>query len=468
MGARRRASGWAIPCVVVACVLGVIGVARVTGPARFDGAAELQRLRAAGGPGDPSAENGWPALVAIGKEIDQVAFRISRREEALDVAQIRAGGPEPEDWVRHLLVAPSWGDQSVRHQRLRREAIDAVVAAGIIERLVAASAAGRFEAVLQDPGKGSGDFDAVANPQRGRVWASFMALGAAAEDAVVRGEWERAAELARAWCAVADAMGRQPGAGSWNDAAQFERIIGMLVLRAVWEGGAESVPVCEALQDAWRGRATERLAFGLDGYRVELRVQVEKVTAKRGESGRGALEIALPGVGFDPSRARAEVDEAWQAALRMRGSSAQEIDRMRRAHRNDESNPITSYDSVGERTAEFFRMVQEARAVECRTAASRIVMGLAAYAARHGAPPRSLGMLVPEFLPSVPSDPFAADEAFRYIAGPTMRDVVLYSVGVDGDDDGGQRGDSWVSGFEWPGWAVDAVIWPPWDVGSDE
>ena len=45
--------------------------------------------------------------------------------------------------------------------------------------------------------------------------------------------------------------------------------------------------------------------------------------------------------------------------------------------------------------------------------------------------------LVPDYLPSVPEDPFAADEAkIRYVGGSDR--WLLYSVFVDGIDNGGE------------------------------
>jgi hypothetical protein len=58
------------------------------------------------------------------------------------------------------------------------------------------------------------------------------------------------------------------------------------------------------------------------------------------------------------------------------------------------------------------------------------------YQHGHGELPKSLAQLVPEYLPEVPRDPFSAlRDSIRYrIEGDA---VVLYSVGMDGHDDGG-------------------------------
>ena len=56
----------------------------------------------------------------------------------------------------------------------------------------------------------------------------------------------------------------------------------------------------------------------------------------------------------------------------------------------------------------------------------------------HGGRPETLALLVPDYLPSVPIDPFAADGAEIGYVRESGRDR-LYSVGRDGLDDGGER-----------------------------
>jgi hypothetical protein len=58
-----------------------------------------------------------------------------------------------------------------------------------------------------------------------------------------------------------------------------------------------------------------------------------------------------------------------------------------------------------------------------------------AYQVRYGAAPASAQALVPEYLPSVPRDPFADRPLVYRRAG---RGAVVYSRGPDGDDDGGK------------------------------
>ncbi len=61
---------------------------------------------------------------------------------------------------------------------------------------------------------------------------------------------------------------------------------------------------------------------------------------------------------------------------------------------------------------------------------------LQAYRAEHGVYPATLAMLLPAYLPKIPSDPCAHRAELRYkLHGEKY---LLYSIGPDGKDDGGR------------------------------
>ncbi|MCH7792905.1 MAG: hypothetical protein IID31_11590 [Planctomycetes bacterium] len=73
---------------------------------------------------------------------------------------------------------------------------------------------------------------------------------------------------------------------------------------------------------------------------------------------------------------------------------------------------------------------------------TRTMVAIELHNARHGGYPDALEDLVPEFLPTLPTDPFAVDGRFIYrTLDPTSdefgRSYTLYSVGADQTDDGG-------------------------------
>ena len=87
--------------------------------------------------------------------------------------------------------------------------------------------------------------------------------------------------------------------------------------------------------------------------------------------------------------------------------------------------------SAGSRT---FTQFYEALATR-RIAA--VIIAVQLYRAEHGnGYPVSLAQLVPDYLPSVPIDPMAGDgRPLGY--HPNTKPAVVYSVGVNGIDDGG-------------------------------
>ena len=78
------------------------------------------------------------------------------------------------------------------------------------------------------------------------------------------------------------------------------------------------------------------------------------------------------------------------------------------------------------------------------------------YQLRHGAPPPSLEALTPEFLPALPYDPMSG-KALCYRLEPNGG-FLLYSVGEDGKDDGGDPGAA--SGNTYGLWEGRDAVWP--------
>jgi hypothetical protein len=70
---------------------------------------------------------------------------------------------------------------------------------------------------------------------------------------------------------------------------------------------------------------------------------------------------------------------------------------------------------------------------------TEVALALAGYRADHGRYPESLEQLVPDYLEQVPLD-FFAEDALRY--QPSVQDYVLYSVGLNCEDEEGRTYDS--------------------------
>ena len=76
-------------------------------------------------------------------------------------------------------------------------------------------------------------------------------------------------------------------------------------------------------------------------------------------------------------------------------------------------------------------------------AGTRLLLAIELHRVQTGAYPAALADLVPSILSGIPTDPFASDGRFIYTrvdptADPFGRSYLLYSVGHDGTDDGGQ------------------------------
>jgi len=80
------------------------------------------------------------------------------------------------------------------------------------------------------------------------------------------------------------------------------------------------------------------------------------------------------------------------------------------------------------------------------------------YTLRHGRVPDSLSALVPEFLPSVPVD-YMDGKPVRYRLNPDGS-TVLYSVGEDGTDGGGDAGVKADAGSGRSIWDRKDCVWP--------
>ncbi len=90
----------------------------------------------------------------------------------------------------------------------------------------------------------------------------------------------------------------------------------------------------------------------------------------------------------------------------------------------------------------MLRRLRASTGIETSAAVSlnlaRLSLALAGYRARHGKYPAELKDLAPEWLAKIPLDGFS-DAAFHY--QPRDDGYLLYSIGANGNDDGGASAD---------------------------
>jgi len=93
-----------------------------------------------------------------------------------------------------------------------------------------------------------------------------------------------------------------------------------------------------------------------------------------------------------------------------------------------------------------YSVIEGEDALRARLRAARIALALEAFHLAHGVYPPTLGSLAPDFIDAVPNDPLAPDGSFRFEATESGTDYMLYTVGADGQDDGGRE---MVGNYRW-------------------
>lgn len=114
----------------------------------------------------------------------------------------------------------------------------------------------------------------------------------------------------------------------------------------------------------------------------------------------------------------------------------QQIAAARRPYAARSTAPMPAQDLVNEILVPMFSNTRfiEVKA-DTENALLVTTLALRAYQLDHGTYPPNLASLAPNYLPSVPSDPFALSGLLRYQQAGAK--YLLYSVGPDGKDDGG-------------------------------
>lgn len=178
--------------------------------------------------------------------------------------------------------------------------------------------------------------------------------------------------------------------------------------------------------------------------------------------------MELPRSSLSRERMIRLVDEAYADSMRLQHEPPRVIREEIRRLRGS-SQAWKDRDRYDEGWAAMFRGILEMSsqlAVDLR--GSALALEIVLHAHRTGAPPASLDALDLEVLTEMPHDPYAADGRFVYCSGPTLRECRLYSVGLDGRDDGGvTHAKGRHAALNPTGAGHDFVIWPPACGGSN-
>lgn len=166
---------------------------------------------------------------------------------------------------------------------------------------------------------------------------------------------------------------------------------------------------------------------------------VGALTGRRGPIGAAAMNSVA-----SPIFPLLRLDAVYMLDWTTRYAAAAATDVWPQAQRIMPSNPTfgSRYDRLVRHPLSSFLLPSLSRTVELhlRGLAQRRMAGLALalrlYQLDYGDFPETLDLLVPEYIPTIPPDPFRADGGpFGYL--PHDAEPRLYSIGSDGVDDGG-------------------------------
>lgn len=414
---------------------------------RTDYAAEIARVVRESQGADADAANGWGAFEAAMRLPGRIAKEIEDRERRVDEERWKQG-PDPEEWM-----GSSEAFFTRQHGLTGR---DTMVREEFWQRVEAAD----LDAAVRD----ARAFTVFVRPREDRIGDVFEREGESASvtaDAVATyglvGDARVFARMQAERVLRAAEVGDWSGAKARMDDAVFASrimlaqadLLSALVGMAM-HGVMESAAV--RILATMDGVPPEFVLEILDVFGSAPEVDVEAMVAvsqlevremreslyremKRHVVGTGRLAVwRVTG----RMREQGELIETCGEYLRnLSGAPVPEIDEWIETWRIQCSAMGSVEGLVADAALWPAQMVRSAEIGRARSEAFCVIAALWAYARVHGAPPKSMEMLVPEFLEAAPKDVYAPGSAIRYIAGPTMQDVVLYSVGEDGVDDGG-------------------------------
>ena len=436
--------------VVVATVCaGAMWFLGATAPvgSRTDYAAEIARVARESQGAHADVANGWEAFEAALGIPGRIAKEIEDRERRVDEERWRQG-PDPEEWM-----GSSEAFFTRQHGLTAR---DAMVREEFWQRVEAAD--------LDASVRGARAFTVFVRPREDRIGDVFEREGESASvTADVVATYGLAGD-ARVFARVqAERMLRAAEAGDWAGAsarmedavfasrimlAQSDLLSGLvgMAMHGVMESAA--IRIMATMDDVPPEFVLEMLdVFGsAPEVDVEAMVAVSQLEVremreslyremKRHVVGTGRLAVwRVTG----RMREQGELIETCGEYLRnLSGAPVPEIDEWIETWKMQCAAMGSVEGLFADVSLQPASVVRQVELAGSRGEAFCVIAALWAYARVHGAPPKSMEMLVPEFLEAAPEDVYAPGSAIRYIAGTTMRDVVLYSVGEDGVDDGG-------------------------------
>lgn len=417
---------------------------------------------------DPRAPNGYDAMLRISAILDELDR---------DFAE-RYGGPDkkPEDWPESVgypidfdaLARPDTPEES---KRITREYMARIEASGIPAELRAIVSSEtyyhpRHEGPLIEMTRG--------DLATGRKLMRYMRERA--RDALRLGEWDRCVEFALDIRGLGRTVGREPIWITQMVGLNMELAACGLLLDLAMEDVEPRVlaVVSDRIADE---RNPKWIIDSIEGEQLFFLEIVQRTHDQHGKFVPAQLdkmspageELRLEGVPVIQMPLRHQT-EAMGVELFKSLSKLMERPRHARPRHADGAIDL----QVKVPRAYFFAAafaVSKDSLTACnyhdtyqlRFRATRLIIALERCRLAHGRYPEKLDELVPEFLPGVPEDPYSA-QGFVYKRGddPAAKgSYTLYSVGDDGEDNGGQRAEHEHDALVPAGKGTDFVFMPP-------
>ncbi|MBL8762053.1 MAG: hypothetical protein JNL50_12205 [Phycisphaerae bacterium] len=416
---------------------------------------------------DPTAPNGYDAMMRISAILDE----LNR-----DFAE-RYGGPDkkPEDWPESVgypidfdaLTRPDTPEES---KRITREYMARIEASGIPAEL-----RGLRDCRLFVRPKANGALIDVIRDEVGRGRKLVRYLKAHSADAAARGDWDAIVQHVADVRAIASALGREPVLISHFVAIAMDT----LAVQVIRDSVVMSEPDQKALIELGDRVGVElpylSIARAIDGEHLwyldisqcvhDANGRFASAELERLAETKGQLPFPQAALALMPDRA---ASDAMAAQVYARLGEVAQLPRRNRPRTPDGRIELgilrpQTFVVVGAALANVDNVCSAPDRHSVQLNAALLIIALERCRLARGRYPEKLDELVPEFLPGVPEDPYF-EKGFVYERGddPAAKGTyTLYSVGDDGEDNGGLRAEHEHDALVPAGKGTDFVFMPP-------
>jgi hypothetical protein len=424
--------------------------------------------------------NGWDAVAAGVALLDAEIVAFYKESESLRgyAASEETGGPTRELQIAVLGSVVSQDDPAAWGRKLGEEFLGRVERAGFSDQMDKLVSAHR---VLAPMPTGHSLFRPMPEPGQLRQLTYVCAARGAA--ACRAGDQEAMASSVERLMAVGRAGMRQVFFIDFEVGLAAENRAARLVRSAALKGGL-GLPVCERLSLALAPRPDDvPVTLAVDLFRLETLDGIDQFFEKTcadstagmaaeeaSRVSRGIRNNGILGAVASQPRQNAKAEEFFKPVRELAGMAFWKCRESSVRIPGEFDDLPQEYAALSMLIPDVESLLARVDASQAQVAGARLMVGLEQYRAAHSTYPEKLTDLVPEIFRELPADPFFAD-GFRYrrldaASDTEHRSYILYSVGRDGQDNGGKecpQGQQNVIGRSTVGRGFDFVINSPRD-----